>query len=59
MDERRKFEKMAEMMKSCCPEEGNLAGCCSMMRKMMRCDEGEEMTKKRKETEEDTSMEQK
>jgi len=30
-----KFEKMAEMMRSCCPREGGMADCCSMMRKMM------------------------
>jgi len=30
-----KFEKMAEMMKSCCTGEGDMADCCSMMKKMM------------------------
>ena len=29
------FEKMAEMMKNCCPNEGGPIDCCSMMRKMM------------------------
>ncbi len=29
------FEKMAEMMRNCCPDEGNTFDCCSMMRKMM------------------------
>ena len=58
MDGRRKFEKMAEMMRNCCPEESGIADCCSMMRKIMRCGEGEETTKKKKETEEATSMKQ-
>ncbi len=30
-----KFEKMAEMMRSCCTGEGGMADCCSMMKKMM------------------------
>jgi hypothetical protein len=30
-----KFEKMAEMMKSCCPGEDGMADCCSMVKKMM------------------------
>ncbi len=30
-----KCEKMAELMRSCCPKEGGMADCCSMMRKMM------------------------
>jgi hypothetical protein len=34
----KKFEKMAEMMRNCCPGEGDMADCCSMMRKMMQCD---------------------
>ncbi len=29
------FQKMAEMMKSCCPGEGDIVDCCSMMRRMM------------------------
>ena len=29
------FQKMAEMMKSCCPGEGDVMDCCSMMRRMM------------------------
>jgi hypothetical protein len=28
------FQKMAEMMKSCCPGEGDIMDCCSMMRRM-------------------------
>ncbi len=28
------FQKMAEMMKSCCPGEGDIIDCCSMMRRM-------------------------
>ena len=43
------FKKMAEMMRSCCPGEGKMADCCSMMRKMMQCGEGEEPMKKNKE----------
>lgn len=35
MDKKGKFEKMAEMMRNCCKDEGELADCCSMMRKMM------------------------
>jgi hypothetical protein len=35
-----------------------MAECCSMMRKMVRWGEWEERTKKKKETEEDTSMRQ-
>jgi hypothetical protein len=35
MDKKGKFEKMAEMMKNCCKDEGELADCCSMMKKMM------------------------
>jgi len=31
----KKFEKMAEMMRNCCKGEGDMADCCSMMRKMM------------------------
>jgi hypothetical protein len=44
----RKFEKMAEMMRNCCPGKGDMADCCSMMRRMMACPEGEEETKKKK-----------
>ena len=29
------FQKMAEMMKNCCPEEGGAVDCCSMIRRMM------------------------
>jgi hypothetical protein len=42
-----KFDKMAEMMKSCCTGEDGMADCCSMMRKMMNQEEREE----KKETE--------
>ena len=46
-DERmRKFKKMAEMVRSCCPGEGDMADCCSTMRKVMRCDEEKEPKKK-------------
>ncbi|MGZ6202925.1 MAG: hypothetical protein ACXWM6_15560 [Thermodesulfobacteriota bacterium] len=41
----KKFEKMAEMMKNCCPGEGDMTDCCSMMKKMMmQCHEGKEET---------------
>lgn len=43
------FKKIAEMMRSCCPGEGKMADCCSMMRKMIQCGEGEEPMKKNKE----------
>jgi len=49
MDKKGKFEKMVDMMKSCCTGEGDMADCCSMMRKMMEFCEGEEETKKKKE----------
>ena len=52
MGKKGKFEKMAEMMKSCCTGEGDRADCCSMMRKMMECCEGEEAKKKEKDTRE-------
>jgi len=29
------FQKMAEMMKNCCQEEGETIDCCSMMMRMM------------------------
>ena len=29
------FQKMAEMMKNCCPGEGDAIDCCSIMRRMM------------------------
>jgi hypothetical protein len=41
---------MAEMMRSCCTGEGDMADCCSMMRKMMELGEGEETKKKKKDT---------
>jgi hypothetical protein len=43
----RKFEKMAEMMRNCCKGEGDMADCCSMMRKMM----GQEKIGEKKEKE--------
>ncbi len=36
----KKFEKMAERMKSCCTGEGGMMDCCSMMRKMMEEEKG-------------------
>jgi hypothetical protein len=44
----KKFEKMAEMMRNCCPGEGDMADCCSMMKKMMQCSEGKEEPEKEK-----------
>ena len=44
----KKFEKMAEMMKSCCTGEGGMSDCCSMMRKMMEEGEGKEKGEKNK-----------
>jgi len=43
------FEKMAEMMRSCCPGEGKMADCCLMMKKMMMQwgEEGESKKKKK------------
>ncbi len=29
------FQKMAEMMKTCCPSQGDGFDCCSFMRRMM------------------------
>ncbi len=53
MDKKGKCEKMAERMKSCFTgEKGDMADCCSMMRKMMECCEGEEAKKKEKGTRE-------
>lgn len=34
------FQKMAEMMTNCCPDERGATGCCSMMRRMMRHGKG-------------------
>ena len=36
------FQKMAEMMKSCCPGEGDISDCCSMMRRMTAQGKGTE-----------------
>ena len=45
------FEKMAEMMKICCPGEEATFDCCSMMTRMMGHGEDAE-TKKTNETQE-------
>ena len=45
----KKFKKMVEMMRNCCPEKEDMADCCSMMKKM-QCYEGKEETEKKKET---------
>ncbi len=36
------FQKMAEMMKNCCPGEGDAIDCCSIMRRMMGQNKGAE-----------------
>ena len=43
------FQKMAEMMRSCCPGEGYTIDCCSMMKRMMGQGKGAE-AKETKET---------
>ena len=43
------FQKMAEMMKTCCPSEGDAIDCCSIMRRMMGSGKGAE-AKETKET---------
>jgi hypothetical protein len=48
------FEKMAEMMKTCCLGEGGAIDCCSMMRKMMERGKGGE-PKKTRETQKPTN----
>ncbi len=40
------FQKMAKMMKECCPGEGGVSGCCSMMGRMMGHGKGGEAKKK-------------
>ena len=51
MDKKGKFEKMVDMMKGRYTGEGDMADCCSMMRKMKEFCEGEEETKKKKKKE--------
>jgi hypothetical protein len=46
----KQFEKIAEMMKNCCKEEGSMADCCSMMKKMMGCGVQPETTEEKKDT---------
>jgi len=48
--DKKKFERMAEMMKSCCKDEESMANCCAMMRKMMRFVEGKVTEEEKKET---------
>ncbi len=43
------FQKMAEMMKTFCPGEGNVSDCCSVMTRMMGQGKGAE-AKETKET---------
>ena len=47
MDKKGKFEKMAEVTRNCCKGEGDMADCCSMMRKMMGQEKRGEKKKKR------------
>ncbi len=49
--DKKKFEKMAEMMNGFCPDEEGLSGCCSMMKKMMEFGERKETEKEKKESE--------
>ncbi len=42
------FQKMAEMMKSCCPGEGDIMDCCSMMRRMTGQGKGAEAKETKK-----------
>ena len=42
------FQKMAEMMKSCCPGEGDIMDCCSMMRRMTGQGKGAEANETKK-----------
>jgi len=48
--DKKKFEKMAEMMKGCCKDEESMANCCAMMKKMMRCGERKVTEERKKET---------
>jgi hypothetical protein len=45
--DKKKFEKMVEMMKGCCKDEESM-NCWAMMRKMMRCGQGMEAEEKKK-----------
>ena len=45
------FDKMAEIMRGFCTDEGGLANCCSMMKKMTRYGERKETEKEKKESE--------
>jgi hypothetical protein len=48
--DKKKFERMAEMMKDCCKDEESMANCCTMMRKMMQCGQGKKAEEKKKDT---------
>ncbi len=41
------FQKMAEMMKSCCPTEGGTLDCCSLASRMMGHGKKPEETKEK------------
>ncbi len=42
------FQNMAEMIKTCCPGEGDIMDCCSMMRRMMGQGKAKETKKTQK-----------
>jgi hypothetical protein len=42
------FQKMAEMMRSCCPGGGDIMDCCSMMRRMRGQGKGAEAKETKK-----------
>jgi hypothetical protein len=42
------FQKIAEMMKHCCPAEGDITDCCSMMRRMTGQGKGAEAKETKK-----------
>jgi hypothetical protein len=48
--DKEKFEKMVEMMKGFCTDEGGMANCCSMLKKMMCYGEGKETGERKKDT---------
>jgi hypothetical protein len=48
--DKKKFEKMVEMMKGCCKDEESTPNCCAMMRKMMGFGQGKEAKEEKKDT---------
>ncbi len=49
------FQKMAEMMKSCCPTEDGILDCCSLAARMMRHGKQAHETKEKTEKAEETA----